>query len=233
MKLKMNPYTESMVSFFECLCRHVRPQFAKVKEKKRQRHILEVMQEYGFAKYDSRKKTWVGTRQLVGKIIKINRVTRDHHTSSARCFQKGIDRIFRDGDYLDPNDNWHYFQLLLPIIFETQYMHCIRWLRLNIRLHDEKSKFSQEALLIARGFLFAGVMNVCIAETNATLDKFSKSGDYDDDDNDDDDDDDDSPLRPSPVAASIGATTTSSQQQSVIQSPNIVAFPKPNQTTPS
>jgi hypothetical protein len=230
MKIKMDGYTESMVSFFECLSRHVRPQFAKVKEKKRQRHILEVMQEYGFVKYNSRK-TWVVTRQLVGKIIKINRTTRDHHTSSARCFQKGIDRIFRDGDYLDPNDNWHYFQLLLPIIFETQYMHCIRWLKLNIQLHDEKSKFSREALLVAKGLVFAGVINVCIAETNATLDKFSSSGDYDDDDNDDDDDD--SPRRPSPVAASIGATTTSSQQQSVIQSPNIVALPKPSQTTPS
>ena len=231
MKLNMDPYTKSMVSFFECLSRHVRPQFAKVKEKKRQRHILEVMQEYGFAKYNSRKKTWVRTRQLVGKIIKINRVTRDHHTSSDRCFQKGLDKIFRDGDYLDPNDNWHYFQLLLPIIFEAQYMHCIRWMKLNIQLHDEKSKFSREALLIAKGFVFAGVINVCIAETNATLDKFSSSGDYDDDDNDDDDDD--SPRRPSPVAASIGATTTSSQQQSVIQSPNIVALPKPSQTTPS
>ena len=61
-----------MVSFFECLSWYVRPQFAKVKEKKRQRHILEVMQEYGFANNNSRKKTWVRTRQLVGKIIKIN-----------------------------------------------------------------------------------------------------------------------------------------------------------------
>jgi hypothetical protein len=34
MKLKMDPYTESMVSFFECLSRHVRPQVRQSEREK-------------------------------------------------------------------------------------------------------------------------------------------------------------------------------------------------------
>jgi hypothetical protein len=169
MKINMDRYAESMVGFFDCLCGRVRPQFAEVKEIKRQHHILEVMQEYGFAKYNTDKKIWIATKKLIRK-IKTDDNTRDDHKGFAKLFQKGLDRISRESR----SNSCHYFQLFFPVIFGTQCKNCIKWMKLDMWLDNNEKRFPSERVRIVKNALLTGVMDICVGETNATLDELAR-----------------------------------------------------------
>jgi hypothetical protein len=190
MKINMDRYAASMVGFFDRLCGRVRPQFAEVKEIQRQNHILKVMQEYGFAKYNADKKTWVATRKLIRK-IKTNDHPRDDHKQFAKLFQKALDRILRK----NRSKSCDYFQLLFPVIFETQCKNCLKWMTLDMWLDDNRRRFPSERVRIVKNALLTGVMDICIGETNATLDELARLPECNDNKGNDYDAVADQPLR--------------------------------------
>jgi hypothetical protein len=172
MQRQMDYLTQAMSAFFDVLSSHVDPEYAKLTSKQKQRVILPVMEEYGFAKHNETKKAipvWTGTRKLNRQLYGRTEKAYDNHTPYEVIFERAAERLFREHEFVDVEDNWHSFKLRLPDIFECEYQHCLRWMRSDYMLQKNKDEFSRQALLTAQAALFGAAINICAGDMRTRI----------------------------------------------------------------
>jgi hypothetical protein len=217
----MDQTTEAMVVFFVYLSRRVNSRFVKLNKKKMTRVILEQMKEYGVVELTRRKgspPTWTATRKLIHEIKEIPKERIDHHPGYLQLIKEGAMRLCKKHGSFYLSDNWHFFALLFPVIFEYQYKHCIRWMTSDATLQEHKDYLHRKGLLIAKAALFAAALNICVADMNNRNYQHKKDI-YDR--NDDDDEKDGLPPARDTYA---GVATKMPKGQSIVKD-NIIALP--------
>ena len=221
-KRKMDETTGSMVVFFAFLSRCVNSRFDKLNRTKMKSVILRQIKEYGFVRRKGLHPTWTATQKLIRATTKSPKDWIDHHPDYLTLIDRTAERICsRDGG-ICPGNKWHAFELEFSAIFEYEYRHCIRWMKEEAKLTRAKDKFSREAFLVVWGALFNAALSICAADYGYKLA-------LREDDEDEGEEDGENCLSD----ATIRATTTAPQWQSVSQSTNDVALPKPPSTTPA
>jgi len=167
MQKRMDYAIGQMTTFFDILSSRVNAQFAKLSSKRKQREIITVMQKYGFVKYP--KNSVQATRKLIFKLYGIREEAYDIHPQHTVIMKRAMTRILRKQEYVDFEDRWDFFRLRLADIFECEYMHCLRWMRSDLVLLENKDVFSRAALLNARAVLFAAAIRMCAADMNTRI----------------------------------------------------------------
>jgi hypothetical protein len=172
MRKRMDYATQAMSVFFDILSSCVDPQYTKLTSKQKQRVILQVMKEYGLAKRTRTKKAipvWTATRKLICQLYHRTEKAYDNHTHYAVIIERAAERLFREHEFVDLEDNWHSFKLRLPDIFECEYQHCLRWMRSDYMLQKNKDEFSRQALQKARAVLCASAITICAGDMRTRI----------------------------------------------------------------
>jgi hypothetical protein len=168
----MDNGTQAMTGFFDVLSSVIDPEFSRIDSKQKQREILRLMEKYGFVRRSTSGKSvpaWIVTRKLIREISGANEKHYDSHSPYMKIFEATADRVFREHEYVDLEDKWQLFQLRLPDIFELQYQHCLRWMRSDVVLLQNKDAFSRQALQKARAVLCASAISICAADMNTRI----------------------------------------------------------------
>jgi hypothetical protein len=172
MQRQMDYGTQAMTGFFDFLSSAIDPEFSRIDSKQKQREILRLMEEYGFVRRSTSGKSvpaWIVTRKLIREISGANEKVYDSHSPRMKIFEATADRVFREHEDVDLEDRWQLFQLRLPDIFELQYQHCLRWMRSEVVLLQNKDAFSRQALQKARAVLCASAISICAADMNTRI----------------------------------------------------------------
>jgi hypothetical protein len=222
MTIRMDQITEAMVVFFVYLSRRVNSRFVKLNEKKMTCVILKQMREYGFVELtrgDSSPPTWTATRKLLHEIMEIPKDRIDHHPGYLQLIDKGARQLCKKYGSVCLSDKWHFFELQFRVIFELQHKHCMRWLRSDAMLLEDKECFQRRGLFVAKAALFAAALNICVADMNSRSYQHEEEI-YEEDGDEDDDDDDCLPPASDPSAGTASKTLNNS-----IVKDNVIAFP--------
>ena len=148
MRKRMDYAIGQMTTFFDILSSRVDARFAKLTAKQKQREIITVMKEYGFVKCP--KNSVRATRKLTLQLYGIGEEAYDIHPQDTVIIGRVLARMFGEQEYVDIEDRWDSFRIRLADIFEYEYRHCLRWMRSDLVLLDNKDVFSRQALLKAR-----------------------------------------------------------------------------------
>lgn len=168
----MDNGTQAMTVFFDVLSSCIDPQFSKIDSKQKQREILRLMEEYGFVRRSTSGKSvpaWIVTRKLIREISGANEKHYDSHLPFKKIVEATAARVFREHEFVDFEDKWHSFKLRLPDIFEHEYRHCLRWMRSDVVLLENKDEFSRQALQEARAVLCAAAIEICAADMHTRI----------------------------------------------------------------
>jgi hypothetical protein len=172
MQRRMDYPTQAMSGFFDILSSCVDPRFAKLTSKQKQRVILQVMKEYGLAKRTRTKKAipvWTATRKLRYQLYGRREKAYDIHPRYPEVILRAVRRLFREQEYICLEDGWDFFRIRLPDIFECEYQHCLRWMRSDYMLLENKDAFSRQALQKAKAVLCASAITICAADMNTRI----------------------------------------------------------------
>jgi hypothetical protein len=164
---RMDYEIEQMTTFFDILSSRVDARFAKLSSTQKHREIITVMKEYGFVKCP--KNSGRATRKLTLQLYGIGEEAYDNHTQYAVIVERAVERIFREQEFLDLNDKWDFFRIRLADIFECEYRHCLRWMRSDLVLLENKDVFSRQASLKARAVSCAAAIEICAADMNTRI----------------------------------------------------------------
>jgi hypothetical protein len=91
------------------------------------------------------------------------------HPQDTVIMGKAAARIFGEQEYICLEDRWDLFRIRLADIFEYEYRHCLRWMRSDLVLLENKDVFSRQALLNARAVLFAAAIRICAGDMNTRI----------------------------------------------------------------
>jgi hypothetical protein len=151
MQRQMDNGTQAMTGFFDGLSSAIDPEFSRIDSKQKQREILRLMEEYGFVRRSTSGKSvpaWIVTRKLIREISGANEKHYDSHSPYMKIFEATADRVFREHEYVE---------------------HCLRWMRSDVVLLQNKDAFSRQALQKARAVLCASAISICAADMNTRI----------------------------------------------------------------
>jgi hypothetical protein len=167
MRKRMDYEIEQMTTFFDILSSRVDARFAKLSSTQKQREIITVMKEYGFVKCP--KNSVRATRKLTLQLYGIGEEAYDIHPQDTVIIGRVLARMFGEQEYVDIEDRWDSFRIRLADIFEYEYRHCLRWMRSDLVLLENKDVFSCQALLKARAVSCAAAIEICAADMNTKI----------------------------------------------------------------
>jgi hypothetical protein len=168
MQRQMDYLTQAMSAFFDILSSCVDPRFATLSSKQKQREIITVMKEYGFVKCP--KNSVRATRKLIFQLYgRREEEAYDIHPQDTVIIGRVLARMFGEQEYVDIEDRWDSFRIRLADIFEYEYRHCLRWMRSDLVLLENKDEFSRQALQEARAVLCAAAIEICAADMHTRI----------------------------------------------------------------
>jgi hypothetical protein len=167
MQRQMDYAIGQMTTFFDILSSRVDARFAKLTSRQKRREIIRVMKEYGFVKYP--KNSVQATRKLILQLYGIREEAYDIHPQDTVIMKRAMTRILQEQEYVNFEDRWDLFRIRLADIFEYEYKHCLRWMRSDLLLLENKDVFSRQALLKARTVLVAAALRICAADMNTRI----------------------------------------------------------------